>query len=129
MGNDDAGFTLTEVLVALTISVLLIATGYRGLALGARGLRSSELEMNLVDVARAELSKVGGEYPLLEGVRSGRTGLARWSISITPYRLPSAEDRAVPLPRAFWAEIEASADTGRSFRMTTLKLAGPSDGP
>lgn len=129
MEHQDGGFSLMEVLVALAISAVLIATTYRGLALGTRGLQSSDIEARVVEVAKAELARAGVEYPLAEGIKSGRSGNVSWSLSIVPYATPeTAEDDFGKVATAFWIEVEAKAKRGHSVRLTTLKL-GPANGP
>lgn len=127
MDADDAGFTIVEVLVALTISALLMAAAYRGLALGTRGMRVSDVEARMLDVAKAELSKVGIETPLVQGEQSGRSGNVDWSVSISPYNAPADTAAVFGKPRAYWIEVEARAKGRPAKRLTTLKLDGPID--
>lgn len=127
MDADDAGFTLVEVLVALTISALLMAAAYRGLALGTRGMRVSDVESRMLEVAKAELSRAGVEAPLVEGEQSGRSGNVDWSLSISPYHAPADAAAIFGKPRAYWIEVEVRATGRPAKRLTTLKLDWPID--
>jgi prepilin-type N-terminal cleavage/methylation domain-containing protein len=122
MDANEAGFTLVEVLVALTISALLMAAAYRGLALGTRGMRVSDVEARLLDVAKTELSRVGIETPLTEGRHAGQSGGIDWTVSVTPYVVPNDATSLFGEPRAYWVEVETRAQGRPAKRLTTLKL-------
>jgi prepilin-type N-terminal cleavage/methylation domain-containing protein len=128
MDSDDAGFSLIEVLVALAVSAMLVAMAYRGLAIGARGLRASDVEARLLTVAKTELSRAGLETPLEQGVRSGRTDIVDWTVSITPY-VSSSSPAAFGKPRAYWVDVEVRARGRPAKRLTTLKLETLTDAP
>lgn len=123
MHSNDAGFSLVEVLVALAISALLMAAVYRGLALGTRGLRVSDVEARLTEVARTELARAGVETPLVEGEQDGRSSNIDWTVKISPYVSPvdPAAD-AFGKPRAFWVEVKVRAQGRPARRLTTVKL-------
>lgn len=128
MSNGDAGFTLTEVLVALAISAMLTAFAYRGLVIGTRGARVSTVEASMLEVAKDELQKAGVETPLSEGTQNGRTGHVDWTLVVTPYRAPSdGLAAALGKPRAYWLEIETCAEGRPPRRLTTLKMVSGSD--
>ncbi len=125
-GKDD-GFTLIEVLVAMAISVLVIAAAYRGFAVGWRGLRLSEDEARALAVARAELASAGIETPLAVGTRSGVADGVTWSSTIRSYEGVDA----TPETAAYWVDVTARwRDRGsgaRSIRLVTLKFGSPAD--
>lgn len=126
MHSNDAGFSLVEVLVALAISALLMAAVYRGLALGTRGLRVSDVESRLTEVARTQLARAGVDTPLAEGEQTGRSGNIHWTVTISPYVSPVAPvDPADTFgkPRAFWVEVEVRAQGRPARRLTTVKLS------
>jgi len=130
MSTSDAGYTLIEVLVALVVSALLMGFAYRGLALGTRGLRVSDVEASMLDVAMGELAKAGVEGPLVEGEHTGKTGNIDWTLFVTPYQAPSGSAAdAFGKVRAYWVEIETRAQGRPARRLTTLKLDGRADEP
>ncbi len=125
MPREDDGFTLIEVLVALAIGALLIASAYRGFAVGWRGMRISENEAVALAVARSELASAGIAYPLAEGNRSGVTTGISWTTSVRPYEPPAQVGSNFEPSRAYWVEVEAlwreGARGARSIRLMTLK--------
>lgn len=129
MQRGEDGFTLIEVLVALAIGALLIASAYGGFAVGWRGMRISEDEAVALAVARSELASAGIAYPIAEGERSGTTNGVAWSTSLRPYELPDSLGTNSDAPSAYWVEVNAqwrgSGRGARSIRLVTLK-AGPS---
>ncbi|MGE0022402.1 MAG: type II secretion system protein J [Hyphomicrobium sp.] len=129
MSTSDAGYSLIEVLVALVISALLMAFAYRGLALGTRGLRVSNVEANMLEVAMEELAKAGLETPLVEGEHTGKTGNIDWTLIVTPYATPSDAAGEFGRARAYWVEIETRAEGRPARRLTTLKLDGELNEP
>lgn len=124
MDNNDAGFSLVEVLVALAISALLMAVAYRGLSLGTRGIQTSDVEARLLEVAKTELARAGVETPLTEGEQSGRNGKIDWIVSMRPYHAPADALSAFGHPRAYWVEVEARTRGRPPKRLMTLKLDG-----
>jgi prepilin-type N-terminal cleavage/methylation domain-containing protein len=124
MDSNDAGFSLVEVLVALTVSALLMAAAYRGLALGTRGMRVGNTEARLLEVAKNELARAGVETPLVESEYSGRSGTVDWTLTISPYVGEFDEEGAFRTPRAFWVEVKARIQGRPVKRLTTLKLDG-----
>lgn len=127
MDNNDAGFSLVEVLVALAISALLMAVAYRGLSLGTRGIRTTDVEARLLEVAKAELARAGVETTLTEGEQSGRSGNVDWTVSMRPYHAPADGIGAFGHPRAYWVEVEARTRGRPPKRLMTLKLDGPNE--
>lgn len=125
MHNNNAGFSLVEVLVALTVSALLMAAAYRGLALGTRALRVGNTEAQLLDVAKRELARAGVETPLVNSEYSGSSGNVNWTLFIRPYVRPTHADRGFEKPRAFWVEVLAQSRGRPAKRLTTLKLDEP----
>lgn len=127
MDTDEAGFSLIEVLVALTISALLMAAAYRGLALGTRGIRISDVEARMLEVAKTELARAGVETPLVEGTQSGRNGSIDWTLSISPHHAGADAFGAFRKPRAYWVAVEAHARGRPPRRLMTLKMDGAND--
>lgn len=134
MENQDDGFTLIEVLVAMAIFALVVSALYQGLQTGWRGLRAADLEDTAISVAASELVSRGVETPLTVGVQSGTTtyGIA-WQSTVRPYLSPDPRDFLQPasvVTNGFWVDVvvrwtDGPARTAKTLSFTTLKLAPP----
>ncbi|HVX78695.1 MAG TPA: prepilin-type N-terminal cleavage/methylation domain-containing protein [Bradyrhizobium sp.] len=81
----DAGFTIIEVLIALAIvAVSIVAIGSL-MATNARGVRSLEQHVALVQAARAVMTAgLPARAELQPGASSGQLEGYHWSVDVTP---------------------------------------------
>jgi general secretion pathway protein I len=81
----EAGFTIIEVLVALAlVSVSLVAIGSL-MATNARGVRSLESHVALMQAARSVMTAgIPPRDALQPGTSAGKTDDYRWSIEVSP---------------------------------------------
>jgi general secretion pathway protein I len=135
--DGTCGFTLIEVLVALTIFVAGYVLVYQSVSLAWRGANVAWAESAAVRLAQSRLAAAGVETPLREGEQSGEAadGL-RWTVRVEPYRRPGADgafDGAGKTRRiaGYWVIVTVRWSGGvlrpaRSLRLKTMKLAiGP----
>jgi general secretion pathway protein I len=81
-----SGFTLIEVLVALTILSISLAVIYTGLSSNVEGRRVSIDYQQATLLAESKLNSLGVETPLIEGRTTGRfDGRFRWNAVVAPY--------------------------------------------
>jgi general secretion pathway protein I len=127
--RDEHGFTLIEMLVALTIMIAVAVMLYRGLSSALSVSRASERAEAALMVARARLAALGIETPLQPGAQEGRDGDVSWRLAVRPY-LPADEGSGAARVTAYWATVTVSwrdgrASRPRSLQLTTLKLGRP----
>jgi general secretion pathway protein I len=81
----EAGFTIIEVLIALAlVAVSLVAIGSL-MATNARGVRSLEQHVALMQAARTVMTAgIPSRDELHPGVSSGKTDDYRWTIEVSP---------------------------------------------
>lgn len=123
----EAGFSVLEAIVALTIMALALTVFQMGLRTGTNAIRSAELQRAALSVARSELEKVSVVTPLEDGLRSGRTadGLD-WRLELTQHLRGNpgqAPDRILPYRVSVivtWQDPLASEP--RSLTLTSIKL-------
>lgn len=99
--SGEAGFTLIEVLIALAlVAVSVVAIGSL-MATNARGVRSLEQHVALMQTARTVMTAaIPQRAELRPGALSGQTDDYRWTIDVTPlgggWTVPDADVPWVP---------------------------------
>jgi general secretion pathway protein I len=99
--SGEAGFTLIEVLIALAlVAVSVVAIGSL-MATNARGVRSLEQHVALMQTARTVMTAaIPQRAELRPGALSGQTDDYRWTIDVTPlgggWTVPDADIPWVP---------------------------------
>lgn len=124
------GFSLLEVLVAFTITALLLTVLFQTFASGLRAARLSETYTHAILLAQGKLAELSVEETLVEGAQEGNfDDTYRWQTQITPYLLADEpEDIQLPV-RPFTTTVEVYWNEGaqqRSIALTTLLLTGQS---
>lgn len=112
------GFTLIEVLVAMTVLALALVPLLRIYSGGATGADTADHYVRASAVAESLLASAGSEYSLREGQVSGQSaGKFDWTLTIRPYQ-PELH-QASPLELF---EVEAAVRWTRGARTRTLTL-------
>jgi general secretion pathway protein I len=119
----EAGFTIIEVLIALAlVAVSLVAIGSL-MATNARGVRSLEQHVALMQTARTVMTTgIPPRAELSPGTSSGVTENYRWSVDVSPlgggWTVPDAD---IP-----WApelvRIRVKSPTGAVSDIRTVRL-------
>lgn len=115
-----AGFTLVEVLVALTILAVTLVPLFRVYSSGLRLSDAGERRAKALIVAEGILSEAAVAFPYTAIDRSGETedGYA-WQLKVEPYQ----PDEALPPLYMFQANVAWRAGPhDRSLRLETLRL-------
>jgi general secretion pathway protein I len=122
--DSEAGFTVVEVVAALTI--LAIALGVL-LNIMSNSLRQTGRAQTIAEagaLARSLLAKIGTEFPLRDGQITGQADRGfRWQVHIAPYG--NGTDRREWPVAAHQVLAEVSWRDGleeRSLALTTLRL-------
>lgn len=122
--DDEAGFTLVEVIFALAILALSLSVL---LSVISNGIRQTDRAQGLAQaglLAQSLLAKVGTEVPIQEGGTAGESpGGFRWQVLIEPYG--DAADREGWPVAAYAVSIEVrwgEPSQERLVTLTTLRL-------
>ncbi len=83
----ESGFSLIEVLIALTILGLVLGSLFEIFSGGLRNVAAAEQYVRAAAIADSKLASVGQEILLEPGNESdGMQGEYAWAVSITPYQ-------------------------------------------
>jgi general secretion pathway protein I len=117
----SAGFTLIEVLVALSVvSVSLAAIGSL-IAVTTRGVRSIGLHLTLVETARAIVTGLPGRDQLLPGNISGEAAGHRWRVDVLPFQANFVDPAAtVWIPETVVVRVQSPS--GPILQVNTVRL-------
>ena len=117
----SAGFTLIEVLVALSVvSVSLAAIGSL-IAVTTRGVRSIGLHLTLVETARAIVTGLPGRDQLLPGNISGEAAGHRWRVDVLPFQANFVDPTAtVWIPETIVVRVQSPS--GPILQVNTVRL-------
>ena len=121
------GFSLVEVVVAITVFSLLFGVSLQIFGTGLRSARLGEAYTHATLLARSRLDTLGIEGDLRPGDDSGRSGERyRWRTTVEPYvwELETGDHEVAVRP--YLATVEVMWDDGgkeRSIQLSTVKLA------
>ena len=118
------GFTLIEVLVALTILALALVPLLRIYSGGAKGADRSDHYLRASAVAESLLASAGSEYSLQEGEITGRSArIFDWTLTIRPYQPELNENSPLELFEVEAAVRWTKGARTRGLTLTTLRAA------
>jgi general secretion pathway protein I len=121
--DSEAGFTIIEVLIALAlVAVSLVAIGSL-MATNARGVRSLEQHVALLQTARTVMTAaIPARAELQPGAVSGQTDDYRWTIDVSPlgggWTVPDADVAWVPE----LVRVRVRSPTGAVSDIRTVRL-------
>ncbi len=118
---DCRGFTLLEVVVAITLLGTVLGVGFELMGVGLRSAKKSGDYTGAVLVARQKLEEIL-ESDLTPRSESGAAGDYLWAAEIT-----QADDGAASAPVrlvALRVKVQRNGSRGGGVELTTLRLAG-----
>lgn len=118
----SAGFTLIEVLVALTIVAALFSSLSALVVTAARGTRSVEDRLAAFETARALLTMLPNRDQRVPGILSGEMNGYRWRLDASSTAFPDIKTAETTLwvPQALI--ITMVAPNGATIRLDTIRL-------
>ena len=121
-GPAVAGFTLIEVLVALTVVAISLAAIGSLIATTIRGVRSLDTRLALIETARAVVTGLPDREELAPGNFSGDLAGHRWRVDVLPF-LIDAIDIQNPAP---WTPqtvvVRVQSPAGPILQLNTVRL-------
>jgi len=129
----ERGFSLLEVLVALSVLALSLGVLMQIFSSAMRGVTLAEHYSKATLIAQSRLAAVGTEYPAEPGSYSGDEGGFRWIVNLSPSPVAvPATGSATPLVELLdvrvgvvWAEGERE----RSVAVDSLRVANQLEVP
>ena len=123
----NAGFTLIEALVALSIVAVALTSIGTLIASNARGARSVEAHLTRLETARTIMTALPGRDELVAGSMSGQIAAHRWRLDVLPF--PAQElNSAGP---AQWTPqavlVTVAAPSGAAMKISTIRLQRRND--
>lgn len=119
--NTD-GFTLIEVLIALSIVAIALTSIGALMASSARGVRSIESRVTRAEIARSTMTALPDRSQLKPGYLSGQTSGHDWRVDVQPY---STGDRR-PTTRGSWrphtVAVTVRSPAGVTTQINTVRL-------
>jgi len=123
-----AGFTLIEVLVALSIVALALSSIGALIASAGRGSRSIEAHLRSVQAARSLMTAMPNRDQMVPGTLTGTAADQRWRLDVSPF----AVDRPAPQSKGSWVPqlvvLSVRSPAGAELQITTVRLARGSGG-
>ena len=111
--DDDSGFTLLEVLVALAILAIALAGIYQIFVSGFRSQTIAQAKLQEIDIAESVLARVGADIPLAEGVVTGNAD-SGFAYKITMHRANVVNADTTTPTELFDVEVQVAPASVRS---------------
>jgi general secretion pathway protein I len=126
--RNDAGFTLIEALVALTVVATSLGAIGSLVAANLRATKSLDQRLALIETARVILTGLPGREQLEPGESRGAIADYRWRLDVMPF-IASFVD---PRQRSPWVPeaivLRVQSPTGELLRIDTVRLRHSRDG-
>ena len=126
-GVGAGGFTLLEVVVAMTILAVALGIAFRVFSGALNNAAVADSVLRATAVAESVLASAGIAGPLQVGDDEGEDGPYRWTRSVSAYEPPGSET-ALPLPlyeirvTVAWDAEKAAGKGGAGRRVTLTSL-------
>ncbi|CAK0753753.1 general secretion pathway protein I [Gammaproteobacteria bacterium] len=114
-----AGFSLLEVLVALSILALSLGVILAIFSKALLGTRLGESYTYATALAEAQLAAAGNTAPLTAGQQGGRESGYLWQVQTSPYELPDVALK--PSLAGFLVQVTVTWTDGGHARQVTLR--------
>jgi general secretion pathway protein I len=118
----DAGFTLIEVLVALSVMAIMLAAIGSVMAMNARGTRALDQRLALIETARAVETGLPSRAELVPGSFSGERAGHRWRVDVLPFGVVNVDPQAVTPWVPARVVIRVQGPSGSILQVETVRL-------
>jgi len=115
------GFTLIEVLVALSVVAISLAAIGSLMAVTTRGARGVGLHLTLVETTRAIITALPERDQLVTGDFSGESAGHRWRVDVLPFYADFVDPRqAAWMPQTVVVRVQSPS--GKMLQVNTVRL-------
>ncbi len=123
--RDEAGFTLIEVIVALAVVAVSLASIGALVGSSVRGARSLDQRVAAIETSRALLFRFTDRSKLATGSASGETAGFEWRLDASPFSIAFVGSE----PNTPWQPegvvLRVRAPNGQMLRLETIRLIPP----
>jgi general secretion pathway protein I len=126
--SGNAGFTLIEVLVALSIIAVALSSVGALMASAARANRSAEAHLSIIQTARSVVTALPDRNELRAGETMGEIARQKWRVRVMSYldAKPSRPPKEPWIPQS--VIISVRSPTGSAIELHTIRLRQGSNG-
>ncbi len=118
------GFTLLEILVALSILAVALGAILQSFSSGLRSLGAAEAHALALMHARSQLATVGTLIPLEPGEQTGGAGKFEWTVSVRRFEPPDGNPAVDPALVPYQLDVTVTWPGGGQVGLTTIRV-GP----
>ena len=119
--SSEAGFTLVEVLVALSVVAVSLAAIGSLIAVTTRGVRAVGGHLDLVETTRTIFTGLPDRNPLVPGNLAGEIGGHRWRADVLPFYADFVDPQAGNwIPQTVVLRVQSPA--GPVLQVNTVRL-------
>jgi|SRR3974390_1314069 len=118
----NAGFTLIEALVALSIVAIMMASIGNLIGSSARGVRTIDGRLTRLETARAVMTALPDRGQLAPGTLSGMIAEHPWRVDVLPFATQTADQRSAArwMPQAVIVTVQSPS--GAATQISTIRL-------
>jgi general secretion pathway protein I len=117
-----AGFTLIEVVVAMAVLAVMMASIGSLVGAGVRGSHALDEHLVLVETTRALQAEIADRGTMKFGASSGETLGRRWRLDVAPFLSAEADKDAKTPWEPVTENITVRSSYGTTVSVTTLRL-------
>jgi general secretion pathway protein I len=116
------GFTLIEVLVALSVVAISLAAIGSLIAVTTGGARAVGLHLTLVETARAIITGLPDRNQLDLGSFSGESASHRWRVDVLPFYADFVDPQAPTIWTPQTVVVRVQSPSGKVLQVNTVRL-------